>query len=289
MALLYGVAMQILFNGAAWDWWAGGSFGGRRFDSCYVAFSFGLAAFVSWPLRLANWFVERKSGPVWARFLRPAGFVAATVTLAFFCIVALGNADLVSKTSAPTLMSSGGSALYKEIFNRGSPPWNQTVATLSKWTTAPARHWFSFVHDAPPDAYDWCVGKHFMGETFPGLNARPPARSQEVRLHPSQPFLVGHVPGSVPIKPQANELKMLLPINRKHGSLVVRIDTDRPVKSGSLTAIWNGKTVSLALIGHSVQFVVPTFERGVNDLNLITDRELQFISFGLAVQNAGLP
>src|SRR3954468_5080999 len=43
LALLLGLFGQAVVNGAAWDWWAGGSFGGRRFDSCYAVFAVGAA------------------------------------------------------------------------------------------------------------------------------------------------------------------------------------------------------------------------------------------------------
>src|SRR5258706_409567 len=51
--LALGVALQTIANGAVWDWWAGGSFGGRRFDSTYIAFAFGAAAIVAWIARVA--------------------------------------------------------------------------------------------------------------------------------------------------------------------------------------------------------------------------------------------
>ena len=51
VALVGALALQAIANGAAWDWWAGGSFGGRRFDSCYVVFAVGAAFLIEWALQ----------------------------------------------------------------------------------------------------------------------------------------------------------------------------------------------------------------------------------------------
>ena len=53
-ALLLGLLLQAYTNGAAWDWWAGGSFGGRRFDSCFIVFVFGLGVLLVGPGRTSQ-------------------------------------------------------------------------------------------------------------------------------------------------------------------------------------------------------------------------------------------
>src|SRR4029078_9529584 len=60
LALLLGLFGQALANGAAWDWWAGGSFGGRRFDSAYIVFAVGGAVLAEYAPRKRPW-----EGRIW--------------------------------------------------------------------------------------------------------------------------------------------------------------------------------------------------------------------------------
>ena len=85
IALVAGLVLQAIANGAAWDWWAGGSFGGRRFDSCYIVFAVGAAWLVEWglrpralPRRIAAWCVLALAGCIVIANLWLAGYYTAT-------------------------------------------------------------------------------------------------------------------------------------------------------------------------------------------------------------------
>lgn len=286
MFLLLVFFLQVVVNGAVWDWWAGGSYGGRRFESCYAVYCFGLAALVGSPWRFQRQLRRHLHlGVPVQRLLAGGATVAATV---YVLVLMAGNIALTSKISPPNLQSEGGQPYYKRLLETIPKPWAAPVAGLSYWSTKPARWWFARKYGADPSAYDWAVGKFFLGETYPGLNSRLPARSQHVNLHISQPFLVGHDPTKMPITTHDGRLRMLLPINRKHGPLEVRLDFDRPPPQ-KVAVLWNRRTMSLTTEGHSVRFTAARFRRGVNVLDLQVGSEVSVLSFFLSVPENGLP
>src|SRR5690606_17785066 len=106
-ALLVAVALQVLANGAAWDWWAGGSFGGRRFDSTFIAFCFGLGC-----LLLPS---GREGAAGWRIRARVA---AAALAGAVAVLLALGNLALAAGHSAPTVPIYGGHSPARVLWKR---------------------------------------------------------------------------------------------------------------------------------------------------------------------------
>lgn len=245
------------------------------------------------PARAVSWVAGRtpdaweRRGPRWAA--RAAAALASLGLAAWAFQLVGGNVALMSRISAPNLVSDGGTPLYARLRELVPKPWTAAVVGLSRWSTEPARRWFAWRHGASREAFDWCVGKHFLGELYPGLNSRLPARTQGVSLHISQPFIVGHVPGQMPITPQDGHLRLLLPLNRKHGPLAVRLDLDRPLASGQVGARWNGAEVALGHLGNSVSFVAPTHRRGTNQLDLQIGIPSHVLGFALAVEDNGLP
>lgn len=181
-ALLLGVALQTVANGAAWDWWAGGSFGGRRFDSCFVAFAFGLGYLL---IRL-----PRAGEGLPARGLR-AAWIAAVLALSV--ALAAGNVGLASVCSGPTVPIYGGVAAAERQEELIGGFLGRVVAFASRAANLPARQVFAWRYDAARGDYDRVVGVHQLGELFPGLNSFRGKRRHEFELDPASPAIAGLV------------------------------------------------------------------------------------------------
>ncbi|HSN25535.1 MAG TPA: hypothetical protein VLT45_04595 [Kofleriaceae bacterium] len=149
VALVAGFALQAIANGAAWDWWAGGSFGGRRFDSCFVVFAVGAAFLIEWAL-------QRK----WRWTL-----------LAYLGLLVVANLWLAGSYTVTSARISGGEAASHVIAKKVPPPFGTVAAWTSSLSNLPARAAFAWKHDVSVAAYDKLVGVHVLGETYPGLNA----------------------------------------------------------------------------------------------------------------------
>ena len=156
--LLVGFVAQVHVNGAVWDWWAGGSFGARRFDSCYIAFAVGLAALLHVDL-----------GPSTAR--RRATIALRATLGVLVALLVLGNLGLARKTSAPTARIYGGQAAHRVLRAQIPGASGVVIAALSKLGNAPARILFAWRHDTSTALYDQLVGVHLLGELYPGLNS----------------------------------------------------------------------------------------------------------------------
>ncbi len=178
--LIAGVLLQALGNGAAWDWWAGGSFGGRRFDSCFAAFAFGLGCLLL--LRAgARETMARRVGR-WT-LVATAGALSA--------ILAAGNLYLAGKYSAYSVRIDGGQAAHKVLRAQIPGVVGAVVAATSHASNFPARALFAARYGTSLDAYDYVVGVHQLGELFPGLNSFKGRTAQRIKLSQSKNKLVG--------------------------------------------------------------------------------------------------
>jgi hypothetical protein len=207
LALLLGVLGQAVVNGAAWDWWAGGSFGGRRFDSCYAAFAVGAAVAIA-----AGGRALARRGAV--RWLAGAALSAAA-------LIAAATAELAVETSVNSARIFGGepaSAVWRRQIGgvRGA-----LAAALSSAVTAPVRAAFAWRHGTELDAYDRRVGVHVLGETYPGLNSYPDKLRDAI---PAPGAMTGPVQ------------RVLVGLNRR-GTVALRV----PVTgTGRVAVSWNG-------------------------------------------------
>jgi len=104
LTLLLGLLAQAEINGAAWDWWAGGSYGGRRFDSTYVVFAIGGAAL----LAIAGRALARGTARV-AKLRCRIAAVFAGLAVSAAILVAIANLELVAQTSVISARINGGS------------------------------------------------------------------------------------------------------------------------------------------------------------------------------------
>jgi dolichyl-phosphate-mannose-protein mannosyltransferase len=247
LALLLGLFGQALVNGAAWDWWAGGSFGGRRFDSAYAAFAVGAAALIDAGLR------ARARGRL-AQIAVGLGFTAAI-------LVALAGVELAARTSVVSARIGGGQAASEVWRARIGGVRGRLAAWLSAASNAPARAAFAWRHGLDLGAYDRLVGVHVLGETFPGLNSYPD------RLRDRAELRTGWISGLVPLpdgrgRTAAPVVRIRFGINRR-GPIALRI----PVEGeGAIAASWNGATARRDGSGVLELEAAPT--RGVNTVEL---------------------
>ncbi|HEX3758109.1 MAG TPA: hypothetical protein VHW23_05365 [Kofleriaceae bacterium] len=207
LALLLGLIGQAIVNGAAWDWWAGGSFGGRRFDSCYAVFAVGAAVGIA-----AGGRALARRGAV--RWLAGAALSAAA-------LIAAATAELAAQTSVTSARIFGGEAASAVWRRRIGGVRGALAAALSSAVTAPARAAFAWRHGTDLDAYDRQVGVHVLGETYPGLNSYPDKLRDAI---PAPGTMTGPVQ------------RVLVGLNRR-GTVALRV----PVTgTGHVAVTWNG-------------------------------------------------
>ena len=264
--LVVGVGLQAVVNGAAWDWWGGGSFGGRRFDSCYAAFAIGLGAL------LAPGFTSLAHRP-WLR--RTLTALVAAPVLALSIALAIANVGLAIHYDSTTARIGGGDRaanVYRIHLRQGvRKRAGRVAARTSELAMWPARAAYAWRYGVPGSSYDRVVGVHFLGETFPGLNSIAPAREDRREL--------SQIPGPnryglrpVPGRPGAQALAwpvatVLVPLNRTGGitvTLRVRHPDGSPVR-----VYWNGAAVARGTAtANEDALTFTTFElvRGVNQL-----------------------
>jgi hypothetical protein len=237
LALLLGLFGQALVNGAAWDWWAGGSFGGRRFDSCYPVFAVGAAVLIAACARgLAR---------------RGAVRVITGLVLAAGALIAIATVELAARTSVNSARITGGEAASTVWRARIGGVRGQLTGALSGATNAPIRAAFAWRHGVGLDAYDRVVGVHVLGETYPGLNSFPD------RLRDTIP-----APGRL----TSSSVRLLVGLNRR-GTVSLRVSIQG---TGQVAVVWNGDaTVTRDIAGSgTVDLAGLTPLRGINTLEI---------------------
>jgi hypothetical protein len=207
LALLLGLFGQAVVNGAVWDWWAGGSFGGRRFDSCYAVFAVGAAVLISAAAQLMK---------------RPRRPLAAAVGLALVAaiLVALATVQLAASTSVNSARITGGEPAATVWRTRIGGVRGQLAAWLSGAANAPARAVFAWRHAVALDAYDRLVGVHVLGDTYPGLNSYPDKLRDAI---------------AGPGRMTAPTVRLLVGINRR-GTVALRVPIEA---TGEVAVRWN--------------------------------------------------
>jgi hypothetical protein len=242
--LVAGFLLQAIANGAAWDWWAGGSFGGRRFDSAYIAFAVGAAVLVAWGVRVIPPAIARRAA--WPA--RARGAAAALIGLLVATLVAV-NLQLVGEYTVTSARITGGEAASDVIRAKVGGVRGKVAAWASSLSNLPARAEFAWRHETTLDAYDHKVGVHVLGDTYPGLNSYPDQRT-------------GSLPA--PALDADGRAHVLVMLNRSGGlTLTMSIDGE-----GQATVWWNGRELIEQSIGPGAILHARTRElrRGANDL-----------------------
>jgi len=254
-----GFALQTVSNGAVWDWWGGGAFGGRRFDSTYVCFAFGAAVIVAWLARVVPPAIERPA-PWRARVVGASAALFATLV----GLVVVANIRLAIHTTVTSARIFGGeqAAPFIRSEAHGLPGF------VAEWASAlsnlPARALFAWRYDTDLAGYDLVVGVYALGETFPGLNPYPDQVTDTISVKPS-PFVAGAVrhKGGVAVGPDGR-VRILVELNRE-GGVELRVALDG---SGRGRVLWNDELLVEQAIGPGVMLdaTAHTIRRGTNEL-----------------------
>ena len=278
-ALVLGVAAQVVVNGAAWDWWGGGAFGGRRFDSTYVAFALGLAVVLA-PAAAAltrAWHTPR----AW-RLLAAAGGLAAFAAAA---ALAVANLWMASAYASPSARIYGGEPAPRIWKQKVPGRLGRFAASASSLATWPVRTHFAYTHGRDAWAYDEIVGVHFLGETFPGLNSVPPRTVDNRTIGQIPPTLRRGFAGSkdgytIP----DGRARIWVGLNRT-GGVEVSVPLSHPTSTGEITVSWNGRVLTrgpASVATGRFAFRTWALERGVN--TLVIDGPPGMLAHGLELR-----
>lgn len=139
LALLAPVAVMSYVNACSGDWWAGGSFSNRRFDSTLPLLAVGLAYAVSWA------FVVTRRRP-------------DLVLVAFAGVVVLWNALLMAQYKQVRLPLDE-TVSFARITENAAAIVQTTTGTPLAW---PANWIFAAAHDLGAGRYDLMVGKYLF-------------------------------------------------------------------------------------------------------------------------------
>ncbi len=253
-AVLLGLFLQAYANGAAWDWWAGGSFGGRRFDSCYIGFAFGLGV-----LLLSPWQQARPS----KRF--PVLRVASVGLAVFSALLAGANMNFASTQSAPTVRIYGGQSA-SSILKKSPSLLGATAGWASSVSNLPARILFAWRNDVSIHAYDRVAGVHVLGELFPGLNSFRGKKREPVDLNPDHPRVTGLEKANGKNLSPSGRVRILIGLNR-----VGPVEVYLQLTGDAPTVHINGEKLSVQPLNSprgAYRVQVLEYERGSNRLDI---------------------
>lgn len=259
--LLLGLLLQAFVNGAVWDWWAGGSFGGRRFDSTFVVFALGASALLHAGFELVR-------AAIRGSWIVRAGAALSVFAMVIAIYVARGQYILARETSVTSARIMGGEAAAETYVRKVEEFPGRMSAKLSNWVTWPARTLFAWRNDVDRRAYDRLVGVHHLGETFVGLNAFGDKRQDTLSFERmAEPRFRGmKVVARGTAELVRYDARMFVGLNRR-GDLRVRIPLQA---SGFVRVGWDGDVmVDRVLVGSEVvELVVRDVSRGVHWLEL---------------------
>jgi hypothetical protein len=246
--LLAGVVLQVFVNGAVWDWWAGGSFGGRRFCSCYLAFAFGAAT-------LLDRISVSRAGSV----IGPA--------VALFCSSA--NSELAFTYGQPDVRIEGGRSPSSVMRERQRSFLGRGHGALSDAVLAVPRAVFALRYGTTFGGYDAVVGVHRLDELYPGLDVVVPQDDVVLRVDGvSAPFAVGFGEDATILSDRAT---LLIPLNEHRKALTVEVELDAVVPE-TFALEWNGEKLQGHGDGRRFAVVALPLRRGVNVLALVGGR-----------------
>jgi hypothetical protein len=139
LPLLVPLVLMTYVNVCSGDWWAGGSFSNRRFDSLLPVLALGLAAFLQWAQGLL--------------VLRPA-LILPAVCLPFI----LANLLLAWQVQAG-LVRRDDTVYFPSLVGAGTRLFSQRFGSPNTW---PASLFFAAEEHLPPGHYDSIVGRYLF-------------------------------------------------------------------------------------------------------------------------------
>lgn len=268
--LLVGVAAQVWANGAAWDWWGGGAFGGRRFDSIYVVVALGLAVLLAPALAAIGRLPRRPWLDVVTRL--PAAALGLTAVVACLAL-AIGNLFVAGHYASPSARIGGGTPAAEVLRHDIGGRLGRFVGRASTLANWPARYAFARRYHRELGAYDRIVGVHVLGETFPGLNSIRPRTEEHLQLTQLPAILRRGLRGGGPdgaLVIPSGHARLFLGLNRRGGVRVV-LTLWHPDGGGDLVLRWNGAERTrqpTPTTPTRIELIAPTIHRGVNLLDI---------------------
>lgn len=236
--------MQAFVNGAAWDWWGGGAFGGRRFAVTFPVWALALSFLIARVISSRRFAGVAAAGAV--------AIAAPLLTLQWRMIAAHHERRLPWETTVP----------FDDRL-RIATGWQwRGYAAVGNPFAFPANAIFALRHRVPPARYDRAVGPYLLDERLPAtIPVRPSRRVDVVSFaEPAAAFLGrGFVQrgGGAVLRESAGEL--FVPLNRP-GALDIAVDASGA--NGAWT--FNGHPVA----GPRFHVESDWVERGVNVLRV---------------------
>lgn len=264
-ALLVGFVAQAVVNGAAWDWWGGGSFGGRRFDSTFILFALGASAGLQFAFERIG-IDGRQSLSPWRRRVAR---VLVTAALSITALVAIATVRLAMRTSVVTARIHGGEPASASWLAIGGLEGRLT-AWLSNACTLPASAWFALRYDVRLKDYARVVGVHYLGETYPGLNSYPDKLHDVIEVGKPDPRISGLVPTTPGhARLAGGAARILVGLNRRGGvRFRLSIQASDAVE---IELRWNGDPLRRAQVqrgGVVLEVETDDLNRGINTLEI---------------------
>lgn len=258
--LVVGTLVQAFINGAVWDWWAGGSFGGRRFDSCYIAFALGGAALLE---KGVQWFNSFRTSSAPIAYLRSA---FAAVALAYAGLALAATIELTARTSINSARIKGGEPPDDVWRERVVGLHGRVASQLSYVASLPARAMFALSYNTELKAYDRLVGVYSLGETYPGLNSSPDKVTDVVAYDSERASGIRPLDGGSALL-VASDARVFVAVNRR-GRIELNITW---VGNGNVAGAWNGGSRQWGVTnteGGSVTIRTGNIDRCINVLEL---------------------
>ncbi|HEX2882603.1 MAG TPA: hypothetical protein VHO25_23950 [Polyangiaceae bacterium] len=226
LALL--LLMQAVVNGAAWDWWAGGAFGGRRFAATFPVWAMALSALCA-----------RLSVPGRVRGLRIGLAVGGALALLVLqgCMLSAHHRhrlpwDAPLPFGRRVHIATGLSVLDQQAV--GAP------------FAFPANALFALQHGVPLSRYERAVGPYLLDERLPTTNPLlPRKRSETVTLSDGAAIAFygrGFIRSARGAELSGTPGELLLPLNRP-GSFTLQVETLGLVDD-EIEWTFNGRTLT---------------------------------------------
>jgi hypothetical protein len=139
LTLLAPIAIMSYVNVCSGDWWAGGSFSNRRFDSLLPLLALGLGAVLT---RVQEWVARRPALPIAA--------AGAALTLWNVLFMTQYGRNRIPRDDTVS---------FAQVAENGADLLSEWAGTPLAW---PANWVYAWRHDLPPQKYDLMVGSYLF-------------------------------------------------------------------------------------------------------------------------------
>lgn len=238
--------LQAFVNGAAWDWWGGGAFGGRRFSGTFVVWVVSLACLLAWTLESGRWRLQRA--------------ILAVAVVAPLLVLQV----LMMRAHHAHRFSWEYTVPFEERFTAATGLRAPVLSRLGNPFGLPASLLFAWPHGVALNTYDRSVGPYLLDERLPTTNPLwPSARVAGVDFtdDTSRPFVGrGFVRTQNGAQLDGPDGDLFVPLNRP-GGLDLSITS-----AGGVDVQWtfNGH----ALSGPRMHVEAAWIRRGINVLKV---------------------